>query len=210
MTPDKMVKAVRNLIPGWNYDAVSLGYPGVVDENGPALEPKNLGEGWVGFDFAAAFGKPVRIINDAAMQALGSYEGGRMLFLGLGTGVGSAVVADRVILPLELGILHYKDGKTLEEWLNKEARKKIGQERWEEAVAGVVRMLKEAFAVDYVMLGGGNAKKVREVPPGARRGGNENARIGGFRLWNLDLPMVKRLDLPRFRRKRRRGEWRVV
>src|SRR5439155_20566530 len=124
----------RDLVPGWNYDAVSLGYPGVVDENGPALEPKNLGEGWVGFDFAAAFGKPVRIINDAAMQALGSYEGGRMLFLGLGTGVGSAVVADRVILPLELGILQYKDGKTLEEGLNKEASKKIGQEQWERAV----------------------------------------------------------------------------
>ncbi len=209
LTPQEMVKEVLGATNDWDYQAVAVGFPGLVDVNGPAREPRNLGEGWVGFDFATAFGKPVRIINDAAMQALGSYEGGRMLFLGLGTAIGSTFISERVIVPLELGCLPYCDDKPIVHFLGKQGRKRIGHERWEHAVKTVVGFLQEAFAVDYLVLGGGNAKKIKDVPPGVRVGGNENAFLGGYRLWNLDLPVVKHVE-PAAEEPKRRQEWRVV
>jgi hypothetical protein len=148
-------------------------------------------------------------MNDAAMQALGSYEGGRMLFLGLGTGLGSTLISDRVIIPLELGQLHFRDA-TIEEHVNKEARKKRGDKEWAQAIAEVVILLKSAFAVDYVMLGGGNAKKLKEIPPGARLGHNDNAFVGGFRLWNQSLPESANLGIPRLKRPSWGAAWRVV
>jgi predicted NBD/HSP70 family sugar kinase len=209
LTPANLVEEVRAQTGDWGYDAVSLGYPGIVEDGVLRLEPKALAPGWVGFDFRAAFGKPVKVINDAAMQALGSYEGGRMLYLGLGTFLGSTLVCDRVIVPLELGQLPFKHDKTLNDYLCKDARKEIGPERWEKAVTEAVVLLRNAFAVDYVLLGGGNAKKLTAVPPGARLGGNGNAFLGGFRLWNLSLPVARPPGLPR-RRRPGRPDWRVV
>lgn len=210
LTAEKMVAQVLEETRDWEYEAVSIGYPGVVGDSGPRLEPKSLGPCWVGFDFAAAFGKPVKMVNDAAMQALGSYEGGRMLFLGLGTNLGSSLISERVIFPLELGALPYKDGKTINDALCKSARQKVGTERWQQALTEIVALLKNAFAVDYVMLGGGNAKRLSEVPPGARLGGNANALLGGARLWNLALPIVKAPNVPRPRKRTRRPDWRVL
>jgi polyphosphate glucokinase len=208
LTPGRMVAEILEITQDWNYDAVSIGYPGVTGEHGPQLEPKGLGAGWVGFHYAAAFGKPVKIINDAAMQALGSYEGGRMLFLGLGTNLGSSLISDRVIVPLELGQLPYQ-GRTMNDLLSKAGRKQLGAEKWQQALNEIVVILQNAFAVDYVMIGGGNAKKLQQMPPGARLGGNANAFLGGYRLWNLSLPTVKAPNIPRPRRTRRH-DWRVV
>src|SRR5207244_3067249 len=152
----------------------------------------------------------VKVFNDAAMQALGSYEGGRMLFLGLGTNLGSSLISDRVIFPLELGELPYRDGRTMNEALGKAGRKALGPQKWQQALHEVVVVLKKAFAVDYVLLGGGNAKKLMEMPPGARVGGNANALLGGYRLWNLSLPEVQAPNVPRPRRRGPRPDWRVV
>lgn len=210
MTAARMADEVKEATRDWEYEAVSIGYPGAVGNNGPCLEPKALGPGWVGFDFAAAFGKPVKIINDAAMQALGSYDGGRMLFLGLGTNLGSALIAERVICPMELGYLPYQDGRTMNDVLSKEGRDKLGKAKWEAALHQIVTTLQKAFGVEYVMIGGGNAKHLTELPPGARVGGNANAFIGGYRLWNLSLPVVKAPNLPRLRRRRCPPDWRVV
>lgn len=186
MTPQQMVDGVRAALADWTYDRVSLGFPGPVASGKPAVEPKNLGKGWVGFDFGAAFGKPCRIINDAAMQALGSYEGGRMLFLGLGTGLGSALISGDAVLPLELGDLRYSRKETLEDRLGKNGRKKLGAKKWEENIREAVAFLKKAFVADYIMLGGGNAKQLATLPEGARRGENRNAFFGGLRLWADD------------------------
>jgi len=186
MTPGKMVDAVRELTADWDYDAISIGYPSQVGSNGPRSEALNLGPGWVGFDYAAAFGKPVRIINDAAMQALGSYEGGKMLFLGLGTGVGSALIADNSIVPLELGRLRLRGVETMGELLGRRALKRISKKEWRQLVAEAVAMVSAAFVVDEVVLGGGNAKLMRELPHGVRLGHNLTAFRGGFRLWGLD------------------------
>jgi polyphosphate glucokinase len=186
LTPLRMVEAVRALAKGWAYDAVSIGFPGLVGNHGPRSEPGNLGAGWVGFDFASAFDLPVRIINDAAMQALGSYEGGRMLFLGLGTGLGSALIADFVVVPLELGQLDSKSGVKLGDVLGRRGVKRFGKVAWRAAVAEACITLSSAFCVDYLVLGGGNAKSVRELPVGVRRGNNLTAFRGGLRLWNLD------------------------
>ena len=183
LTPEKMVSRVKAATAGWKYDAVSIGFPAPVVRNRPAEEPRNLGRGWVGFDFAKAFGKPVRIINDAAMQALGSYEGGRMLFLGLGTGLGAALVIDGVLQPLELGSLPYKKGRDIESYVGAEGLKWMGKKKWRHHVSKAVRLLKEAMQADYVLLGGGNVKKLKELPPGARRGSNSYAFPGGLRLW---------------------------
>jgi predicted NBD/HSP70 family sugar kinase len=180
---EQLVALVRQLAEGWEYDAIALGYPGPVIRGRPIVEPNNLGPGWVGFDFAAAFGKPVRLLNDAAMQALGSYEGGRMLFLGLGTGLGTAVIWDNDLEPLELGHLRYKKGRTFEDYLGLRGLKWLGKKKWREAVADVVQRLSSAIQVDYVVLGGGNVKKLKELPPKAREGSNANAFTGGFRLW---------------------------
>ena len=191
LTPAGMVEAVRELAQGWDYEAVSIGYPGMVGAHGPRSEPANLGPGWVGFDFAAAFGLPVRIINDAAMQALGSYEGGRMLFLGLGTALGSTLIADHVIIPLELGQLFYKDGAQLGDLLGARGLKRLGQKSWCRIVEEVVPMLMSALLADYVVLGGGNGKKLKQLPAGVRLGNNLTAFRGGFRLWHLkDVPTL--------------------
>ncbi len=178
-----MVAAVKRMADGWSYDAVSIGYPGAVVRDRPVAEPHNLGRGWVGFDYKKAFGKPVRIVNDAAMQALGSYEGGRMLFLGLGTGLGSALIIDGVMEPLELAHLPYRKGRTYEDYLGRRGLKKFGRKKWRRHVKDVVEQLMAALQVEYVVIGGGNAKELDEYPPGARPGANANAFIGGFRLW---------------------------
>ncbi len=183
MTARLMVQAVKKLAQGWSYDAVALGYPGPVVHGRPLHEPANLGGGWVGFDFRKAFGHPVRMINDAAMQALGSYKGGRMLFLGLGTGLGSALIVDGVLEPLELAHLPYKKGKTYEDYVGLRGLEHWGKKKWRKNVADVVERLKVGLAAEYVVLGGGNAKLLQELPKGVRLGANENAFAGGFRLW---------------------------
>jgi hypothetical protein len=183
MTPREMVRAVRVLTRGWRYQCVSLGYPGVVFHGKILLDPRNLGKGWVGFDFEGAFGCPVRVINDAAMQAIGDYKGGRMLFLGLGTGLGSALIFDRVVVPMELSHLEYKKGRTYEEYLGKAGFEKLGRKKWEHAVFDVTERLRAAFEVDDVVLGGGNALKLKKLPPGTTLGDNANAFTGAFRLW---------------------------
>ena len=184
LTPAKMVEIVQELAEGWDYDVVSIGYPGLVGNQGPSSEPGNLGSGWVGFNFASAFGLPVRIMNDAAMQALGSYEGGRMLFLGLGSGVGSALITEEVILTLELGQLPYRRGETIGEALGRQGLKRLGKAAWRRAVTDVASALMKAFMADSVVIGGGNAKKLKELPPGVRQSHNLTAFRGGFLLWD--------------------------
>lgn len=186
LTPAKMVEMVQKLAEGWDYEAVSIGYPGLVGDQGPSSEPANLGDGWVGFDFPSAFGLPVRIMNDAAMQALGSYQGGRMLFLGLGTGLGSALITEKTILTLELGQLPYKRRESLGETLGRQGLKRLGKAAWRRAVMDVAPALMKAFLADSVVIGGGNAKKLKELPPGVRLGHNLTAFRGGFRMWNID------------------------
>jgi polyphosphate glucokinase len=183
MTAQQMVAGVEQLAVGWKYDAVSIGYPGPVLHNRPLQEPRNLGRGWVGFDFRGAFGCPVKLINDAAMQALGSYKGGHMLFLGLGTGLGSAMVVDGIVEPMELGHLPYKKGLTYEDYVGLRGLKRLGKKRWRRHVAVVVKQLKAALQPDDMVIGGGNAKKLDELPPGCRLGDNATAFIGGFELW---------------------------
>ena len=183
LTAASMVKDVRAATKGWDYAAVSIGYPGPVLHSRPLTEPHNLGSGWVKFDFEKAFGRPVRLMNDAAMQALGSYEGGRMLFLGLGTGLGSAMIVDGVVEPMELAHLPYKKGRTYEDYVGERGLERLGKKKWRTHVADVVEKLKAALEADYVVIGGGNARLLKELPPGARLGDNENAFKGGFRLW---------------------------
>jgi polyphosphate glucokinase len=183
LTPADLVKRISAELNGWTYDVVSIGYPGKVIGNEPASEPGNLGEGWVSFDYDRAFGRPIRIVNDAVMQALGAFDGGRMLFLGLGTGVGSALVAEHVVVPLELGELPYPPGDTLTHSLGRDAFRRVGPDRWCQIVAEVVPALRRAFSADYVILGGGHASHIDPLPPDARRGGNEDAVVGGERLW---------------------------
>jgi polyphosphate glucokinase len=184
LTAAQMIKGVKKLGAGWSYDVVAIGYPGPVLHNKIVLEPHNLGRGWVGFDFAKAFGKPVKILNDAAMQALGSYRGGRMLFLGLGTGLGTAMVIDGAVEPMELGHMQFKKGRTFEDYVGLRGLKRLGKTRWRKAVGEVVERLRAALVPDYVVLGGGNAKKLKQLPEGAELGDNANAFRGGFRLWH--------------------------
>jgi polyphosphate glucokinase len=183
MTAEQMVTAVKHLAADWPYEAVSIGYPGPVVHDRPLHDPKNLDPGWVGFDFRAAFGGPVKRINDAAMQALGSYQGGRLLFLGLGTGLGSAMIVDGLVEPMELAHLPYKHGRTYEDYVALRGLKRLGKKRWRRHVAAVVALLQTALEPDDVVIGGGNAKKLAEMPPGTRLGDNANAFTGGFRLW---------------------------
>jgi len=180
MTPKKMIQAVRTAVDGCRYDVVSLGYPGPVVHGKPLHNPVNLGPGWVGFDFRKAFCRPTQIINDAAMQALG---GGRMLFLGLGTGLGSALIVDGVLEPMELAHLPYKNGKTFEAYIGDSALKRRGQKKWTKSVFDLVAKLKNALQADYVVLGGGNGRRLTTFPPHTFRGTNENAHNGGLRLW---------------------------
>jgi predicted NBD/HSP70 family sugar kinase len=183
LTPRKMVSLVKKATADWKYDCISLGYPGPIINGHPLREPHNLGKGWVGFNFTKAFGCPVKVINDAAMQALGSYKGRRMLFLGLGTGLGSAMIVDGILQPMELAHLAYKNGMSYEDYLGLRGLERMGKKKWRRCVAKVTKQLKIALDADYVVLGGGNSKKLKEVPPGAQLGSNENAFVGGFRLW---------------------------
>jgi len=182
MTPQQMVSEVKELAGDWRYDVVSIGYPGLVHRGRIVAEPHNLAPQWVGFDFEAAFDCPVRLLNDAAMQALGSYRGGTLLFLGLGTGLGSALVAEGIVVPMELGHLSYKR-RTYEDHLGNRGLKRLGKRKWAEHVAYAVERLIEVLYPDDVVLGGGNAKKLRKLPSGCRLGDNANAFLGGFRLW---------------------------
>ena len=183
LTPRTLVDRVLTRVGDWTWDVVSIAYPGVVGPNGPVKEPGNLGAGWVGFNFTGAFGKPVRLVNDAVMQALGGYEGGRMLFLGLGTGLGSALATDHVIVPMELGELPDASGNTLGDRLGRPGFDAQPRTAWLEAVNDATTRLRNALAADYVVLGGGNAQHVNPLPPGARRGAADAAFTGGFRLW---------------------------
>lgn len=182
MTPEVMVAGVREAAAEWEYDVVSIGLPSPVVAGRPVAEPINLGPGWVGFDFPAAFGKPLKLVNDAAMQALGSYEGGKMLFLGLGTGLGSAMIIDGLLQPLELGHLGYRK-RTFEDYVGTKALERLGKKRWKHYVFDVVQQLTKAIEPEYVVLGGGNVRELKKLPPKCRRGGNANAFKGGYRLW---------------------------
>ena len=184
MTPAKMVTAAQAATVDWKYDAVSIGYPGPVVHGRPIIEPRHLGTGWVGFNFNKEFGRPVKIVNDAAMQALGSYRGGRMLFLGLGTGLGSALIVDNVIVPMELAHLPYKNGGSYEDYVGRAGLERQGRKKWRHQVKQIVQQLKAAMQADYVVLGGGNARLLKKLPLGIRVGNNANAFQGGYRLWS--------------------------
>jgi ROK family len=186
MTPREMIAQIKTDLKGWKYDAVAVGFPAPVRDGLILSEPKHLGKGWVGFNFEKAFGKPVRILNDAALQALGSYRGGRMLFLGLGTGLGSTLVLPDMILPLELGDLPYRDHRIIEDFLGRTGIDELGSKEWEREVTFAVGQLKKSVIADYVVLGGGKAKKLRELPEDTELGHNRNAFLGGVRLWQND------------------------
>jgi polyphosphate glucokinase len=190
MSAADMAGQVRKLARDLSYEAVSIGYPGLVLRGRIAAEPFNLGPGWVGYDFEKALGKPVRVINDATMQALGSYEGGRMLFLGLGTGLGATLILDGTVEPMEIGHMPYKRGRTFEDYAGERGRERMGNKKWRKAVAEVVARLKEVLEADYVVLGGGNAARLKELPEGARLGDNLNAFKGGLHLWRGDDPFA--------------------
>jgi hypothetical protein len=192
-----MVNQIKPLIADWKFDAVSLGFPAPVRDGKIVSEPKHLGKGWVEFNFEKALGKPVRIINDAAMQALGSYHGRRMLFLGLGTGLGSALVWDNCVLPLELGDLPYRNGSIIEDYLGKVGQARLGEKAWQRDVQHALVQLKKSLIADYVVLGGGNAKELDQIPKGIELGHNRNAFLGGVRLWQTDS-------------RTRRPKWRVL
>lgn len=182
LTPQQTVSKVKKLAHDWKYDAVSIGYPGSVLRGQPAAEPRNLGPGWVGFNFQAAFGCPVKLMNDAAMQAVGSYKGGRMLFLGLGTGLGSTLVVDGIVVPMEWGHFSYRTS-TIEDYVGVRGLKRLGKKKWGRHVARGIAFMNNVFHVDDIVLGGGNAKKLKNLPEGCRAGANANAFIGGFRMW---------------------------
>jgi polyphosphate glucokinase len=184
LTPRQMVARVHEMTGDWIYDAVSVGYPGVVLHGRVVVEPHNLGKGWVGFDFRKAFGRPTLVLNDAAMQAIGSYEGGRMLSLGLGTGLGSAMIVDGVVAPMELAHLPYKKGRTFEEYVGARGLKRLGNKKWSRTVNEVVTELSSQLEADYVVIGGGNARKLKRLPKNARLGSNDYAFLGGFRVWH--------------------------
>ena len=194
-TPADMLRQLSPTLAGWEYDVVSIGYPGHVGPSGPIKDPGNLGTGWVGFDFGEALGKPVRIVNDAVMQAVGAYHGGRMLFLGLGTGLGSALVSERVMVPLELGELRYGDGN-LTDTVGRKGLDRLGEARWREAVLDVVPALRRALLADYVVLGGGNAARIDPLPEHTECGGNEDAIEGGRRLWRDAIEPIDSTSSP--------------
>jgi polyphosphate glucokinase len=191
LTPQRTVEGVGELTGDWSFDAISIGVPAPVHGGRVASEPVNLGSGWVGFDFEGAFGKPTKVINDAAMQALGSYEGGKMLFLGLGTGLGSALVVEGIVEPMELGHLPFRKS-TFEDYVGERGRERLGKKKWAKAVAEAIERLSAALEPDYVVLGGGNAKRLEELPANVRLGRNDNAFVGAFRLW--DPAAASKLD----------------
>jgi len=183
LTPQQMIDTVKKLAEGLSYDLVSMGYPGPVRHDKPTRDPMNLGKGWAGYDFATQFGKPVKVVNDALMQAIGSYEGGRMLFLGLGTGLGAAMILDNVAQPMELAHLPYKKGGSFEDYVGERGLEKRGKKKWRKSVFDVVDRLRAALQPDYIVIGGGNVDKLDELPANSRRGDNTRAFEGGFRLW---------------------------
>ena len=183
LTPNEMVKLVKAATAGWHYDVVSIGFPGPVVHGRAVSEPHNLGAGWVGFNFHKAFGKPVKVLNDAAMQALGSYQGGRMLFFGLGTGLGSALIVEGILEPMELGHLPYKKGRTYEDYVGQRGLKRLGKKKWRKNVLDAISRLRAAFEADDVVVGGGNVKLIDKWPTGVRAGSNNQAFRGGYRLW---------------------------
>jgi polyphosphate glucokinase len=186
LTPREMIAQMEPLVADWEFDLIAIGFPSPVRNGKILIEPKHLGRGWVGFNFEKVLRKPVRIINDAALQALGSYHGGRMLFLGLGTGLGSALIWGNTVLPLELGDLPYRNRCVIEDYLGKPGAAEMGMKEWHAEVAFAVTQLKKSLIADYVVLGGGNVKKLDEIPDGAERGYNRNAFLGGVRLWQID------------------------
>jgi hypothetical protein len=186
MTPRQMVTEIKAAIEGWDFDAISIGFPAPVRGGQITNEPKHLGKGWIKFDFEKGLGKPVHVVNDAALQALGSYRGKRMLFLGLGTGLGSTLIWGDTVLPLELGELPYRDGRVIEDFLGKSGMDELGQKKWKREVLSAVAQLKKSLIADYVVLGGGNAKQFDELPEGIEPGHNRNAFLGGVRLWEVD------------------------
>jgi polyphosphate glucokinase len=197
LTPREMVAQIKPLVRDWSFDGVSMGFPAPVRNGRIVSEPKHLGSGWTRFDFDKSLGKPIRIMNDAAMQALGSFHGGRMLFLGLGTGLGSTLIWETNVLPLELGDLPYGDGHIIEDYLGKSGMKELGEKKWKREVLRAVLLLKKSLIADYVVLGGGNAKKFDQLPAGIELGQNRNAFLGGVRLWQIE---------PRTRR----AKWRIM
>lgn len=190
MTGAEMTHQVLAAIKGWPYDCISIGYPGPVVNHRPVAEPHNLGPGWIDFDYEKAFKKPIRFINDAAMQALGGYRGGRMLFLGVGTGLGSAMVLDGFVVPLELAHLLYKKGKTYEEYIGLNGLETRGKKRWRKSVLDIISRLQPALICDHVLLGGGNAKLMKELPSHVILGANSNAIEGGIKLWENDAATI--------------------
>jgi polyphosphate glucokinase len=195
MTAARMAAEVRQVVADWAYDVVSIGYPGAVRQGKPAHEPHNLGGGWMRFNYGKAFGAPVKIVNDAAMQALGAYTGGRMLFLGLGTGLGSALVAEGVLMPLELAHLPYRGGRTYEDYVGKRGMDKRGRKKWTRHVHEVVALLKAGLQADYVVLGGGQTKKLKTLPRGVRTSDNQSAILGGLRLWDPPAQRQRRTSV---------------
>jgi polyphosphate glucokinase len=200
LTAAMMVEGVKRITSDWSYDVVTLGYPGQVVHNMPAHDPVNLGRDWIGFDYQAAFGKPTRVINDAAMQALGSYQGGRMLFLGFGTGLGSALIIDGHLEPMELGHIPYKKGLTYEDYVGQRGLKRFGKKKWRQEVEYVIDIFRKALQPEYIVLGGGNAKLIKDLPFEVRLGDNANAFVGGFRVWEsedqLTRPETPSLSIP--------------
>ncbi|MCE9553303.1 MAG: ROK family protein [Planctomycetes bacterium] len=194
LTPQNLMEGVREALKDWQIERISIGYPGEIRNGHPIVDPINLAGGWVGFDFAGAFGCPVRLMNDASMQALGSYEGGKMFYLGLGTGVGTTFIMDGTIVPLALGHLKLWENETFDYYLSREGLKRHGKKRWRQAVSDAAKMIKSAFFADYIVIGGGNADEVKELPPDCRRGGNHNAYFGGLRMWE-DVTEVKTVPL---------------
>jgi predicted NBD/HSP70 family sugar kinase len=191
LSPKKLISEIKEATEDWEFDAVSLGFPSPVKDGRVAKDPKHLAKGWVGYDFRKSLGKPMRVINDAAMQALGSYHGGRMLFLGLGTGLGSTLIWDRNVLPLELGDLPYPGAKKIEDVTGKSGLSRLGRKAWQAEILEIVKLLKLSFIADYVVLGGGNAKQFEKLPPGFELGSNRNAYLGGCRLWQVN-PLTRR------------------
>jgi predicted NBD/HSP70 family sugar kinase len=183
LTPQALVDGVKDVIGDWPIERISIGYPGQVRNGLPVSDPYNLADGWVDFDFARSFNCPVRMMNDACMQALGSYEGGKMLYLGFGTGVGSALIADGVVLPLAIGHLKLWENESFDHYLSRDGLRRHGKKLWRQAVAEAAEMLQGVFLAEYVVLGGGNAEEIKELPEGCRRGGNHNAYFGGLRMW---------------------------